>query len=77
VQLLIPIYIIVTKTAYNKWIMFIALCTICAAKAAWNYERHLYNANQCPEDETSPLYYLHSFWHFGAALAHYLLMSAL
>jgi hypothetical protein len=77
IQLLIPVYIIITKTTYDKRRMFVALCTIGLAKASWNYERHLFATNQCPEDETSPLYYLHSLWHVGSALAHYLLMSIL
>lgn len=75
IQLLIPIYIIVAKTKYNKLRLLMALCSIVAAKIAWKYERYLFETNRCPTDETSLLYYLHSFWHFGAALAHYFLVS--
>ena len=47
------------------------------AVSCWGYERYLYANGLCPINMSDPLFYLHSCWHFGTAVAHYNLMLAL
>ncbi len=75
-QLLIPVYITVRyipKTVQQKRYLKYALTSIVFGKICWIYERYLHAHDNCPA-HTSPLFFLHSFWHVGAAFGHYWLM---
>ena len=80
IQLIIPILIIIfqiKKTPEQKrLLMWSALLTI-IAKSCWIYERYLHATFHCPSKMTEPAYYLHSYWHIGIAISHYLLMKTL
>jgi dihydroceramidase len=75
-QLLIPVYITVRyipKTPIQKKYLVFAFVSLLFGKICWICERYLHANGKCPQ-HTSPLFFLHSFWHLGAALAHYWIM---
>jgi hypothetical protein len=80
IQLLIPILIIIVytnKTNSQKRFLIAATLSAIIAKSCWIYERYLHATFHCPADLSDPLYYLHSYWHIGIAIAHYLLMKTM
>ncbi len=80
IQLLIPILIFVfyiEKTNNQKRLLVYALTMTIIAKSCWIYERYLHATFHCPIVLVDPAYYLHSYWHIGIAIAHYLFMKAM
>ena len=67
----------VNKTSYQKYNLAKAIFALVIAKACWQYERYLYNTDQCETDVTSYRYYLHSYWHIGSAASHYYIMTSI
>ena len=67
----------IDKTSYQKVNLAKAIIALAIAKASWQYERYLYNTDQCETDVTSYRYYLHSYWHIGSAASHYYIMNAI
>jgi hypothetical protein len=79
-QLAIVLYTFVfkvNKTSYQKVNLAKAIIALAIAKGCWQYERHLYETEQCETDVTSYRYYLHSYWHIGSAASHYYIMTAI
>ncbi len=73
-QLVTPMYIVMfhkQKTPQQKMDLLKAVVFISAAVYCWGYERYLHANGLCPVDMADPMYYLHSYWHIGTALAHY------
>ena len=80
IQLLIPILIVcfvIKKTEQQKRLLLYSLVMALIAKSCWIYERYLHATFQCPTTFIEPTYYLHSYWHIGIAIAHYLLMKTM
>ena len=80
VQLVFPILIVVfyvKKTKTQKRLLLYSLVMALIAKSCWIYERYLHATFQCPTMFVDPSYYLHSYWHIGIAIAHYLFMKTL
>ena len=80
IQLLIPIVILVfyiQKTNQQKRLLTYSLIMAVFAKSSWIYERYLHATFHCPTTLTDPAYYLHSYWHIGIAIAHYLLLKTM
>ena len=76
-QVSVPIYIVSTKirkTEKQKRALIKGSSCALFSIACWLYERHLYTVDNCPTDMLDFRYYLHSYWHFGMALAHYYFM---
>ena len=76
-QISLPIYIVSTKirkTEKQKKALIKGSSCALFSVACWLYERHLYTDDNCPTDMLDFRYYLHSYWHFGMALAHYYFM---
>jgi predicted CDP-diglyceride synthetase/phosphatidate cytidylyltransferase len=67
----------VNKTSYQKVNLAKAIIALAIAKGCWQYERHLYETDQCETDVRSYRYYLHSYWHIGSAASHYYIMTAI
>ena len=80
IQLLLPVLIIIfytNKTSSQKRYLRAAGLFAIIAKSCWFYERYLHATFQCPTIINEPTYYLHSYWHIGIAIAHYLLMKTM
>ena len=77
-QLLLPIcgQIQRKKTQLQRKYIIKGLFCMSVAITCWSYERYLYANHLCSNDATNYNYYLHSYWHIGAALAHYYYMLA-
>lgn len=80
IQITIPVYIVCvhrTKTPQQKYYLGRAATYVAFSCICWIWERYLYFNNQCPTELFDPRYYLHSYWHFGMANAHYNFMNSI
>ena len=80
IQVLVPVMTVmfyITKTNVQKRLFIYSILFLIIAKACWLYERYLHATVQCPTTMIEPTYYLHSYWHIGIAISHYLWMKTL
>jgi hypothetical protein len=75
-QILLPLSMVITKSSTRKKNIAVSITYLVTAFSCWGYERYLHATGQCPSDTGDFTYYLHSYWHVGAALAHYYFMVA-
>ena len=78
-QILLPLGMVIVKPkkmGMRKSYLVISWAYMATAFSCWGYERYLHATGQCPSDNGDFTYYLHSYWHVGAALAHYYFMEA-
>jgi hypothetical protein len=78
-QILLPLGTLIVqprKSAMRKKYLAISAAYMVTAFSCWGYERYLQATGQCPSDTGEFTYYLHSYWHVGAAMAHYYFMEA-
>ncbi len=78
-QLSIPLYIVFTlpKTDQQRFDLAKGSFFAIGAVACWAYERYLHSIGICPTNPNDTLYYLHSYWHIGMAVAHYQFMKCI
>jgi hypothetical protein len=77
-QIILPVFTVYNKKRLiNKTYLMRAAVYMAIAASCWGYERYLYANGLCPINMAYPIFYLHSYWHFGTAVAHYNLMLAL
>jgi hypothetical protein len=79
-QLTLPIVILFVHVPKNNFQMrqlIVGSRFIGFSVGCWIFERYFYLTDQCPIGLLDPLYYLHSYWHIGMALAHYHMMKCI
>ncbi len=79
-QLFIPLYIVsvvLPKTDQQKFDLAKGAFFAIGAVGCWGCEQYLHSIGQCPTNSNDTLYYLHSYWHIGMAVAHYQFMKCI
>lgn len=74
---LIVLLFINYKTIRQLKLIIIAILVLGFSKLLWNYEQYLVKTEQCPYNNYSLKYYLHSYWHIGISISHIVLMLSL